>query len=69
MVEFSCINQAAVDGLTYTIIAAVDVHADDLADCGEGDLPSLGCSNPLGEDDTDRSDNRAVCNAPRVQEP
>ncbi len=67
--EFNCTNQAEVVGLTYTIIAAVDVHADDLADCGEGDLLSLGCSNPLGEDYTDRSDNRAVCNAPRVQEP
>ncbi len=67
--EFNCTNQAAVVGLTYPIFAAVDVHADNPADCGEGDLLSLRCSNALGEDDTDPSDDRAVCNAPRVQEP
>ncbi len=56
-------------GLPYTIIAAVDVHADDLASCGEGALLSLACYSALADDDTDPTDNRAVRNAPRVQEP
>ena len=69
LVEFSCTNQAAVVGLPYTIVAAVDVHADDLSSCGPGTLLSLACFNALADDDTDPTDNRAVRNAPRVQAP
>ena len=69
LVEFSCTNQGAVVGLTYTIIAVVDVHADDLAACGEGELDSLACFNALADDDTDPTDNRVTRSAPRVQAP
>jgi hypothetical protein len=68
-VEFSCANQAAVVGLPYTIVAAVDAHADDLASCGPGALLSLACFNALGDDDNDPADNRVVRSAPKVLEP
>ena len=68
-VEFSCANQAAVVGLSYTIIAAVDVHTDDLAACGPGALVSLSCFDALADDDNDSADNRVVRSAPRVQAP
>ena len=69
LVEFSCSNQGAVVGLPYTIIAAVDAHADDLAACGPFALVSLACFNALGDDEIDPFDNRTVRNAPKVQAP
>ncbi len=78
LVEFSCTNQSAVVGQTYTLIAAVDVHADDLltdtngdllADCRPGALLSLACGNALADDDTGPPNNRLSRNAPRVQPP
>ena len=47
----------------------MDVHADDLAACGESALVSLPCYSALAEDDTDPAENRVVRSAPRMQEP
>ncbi len=69
LVEFSCNDHAGAAGKTYTLIAVVDVNADDLAACGPGALDSLACFNALADDDTDDTDNRATRNAPRVQSP
>ena len=69
LVEFSCTNQAEVAGLTYTIVAAADVHADDLAACGEGALQGDACASALADDDTDNTDNQAIRSAPRVRGP
>ena len=69
LVEFSCANQAVVVGLPYTIMAAVDAHADDAAACGPGLLLSLGCANALADDDGDPFDDRVVRSAPRVEPP
>lgn len=68
-VEFSCTNQAGAVGKTYTLIAAVDVNADDLAACGAGAIQSLACFNALADDDTDPTNVRASRNAPRVKQP
>jgi hypothetical protein len=68
-VEFSCTNQSAVAGQTYTLVAAVDVNGDDSAACSEGALQSLACGNALADDDTDATDNRLSRNAPRIKKP
>ena len=68
LVEFSCANQAAVVGMRYTLIAAVDAHADDeFPFCAPGLLLTLACANALADDDIDPADNRLTRNAPRVQ--
>lgn len=69
LVEFSCTDHAGAVGKTYTLIAAVDVNADDAAACSAGNIQSLACFNALADDDTDPTDNRATRNAPRVQPP
>ncbi len=69
MVTFSCTNQAAAVGLTYTLVAVVDAHANDLATCGPGALLSLACFEALADDDGDSGDNRLTRSAPRVQPP
>ncbi|MDO8611976.1 MAG: hypothetical protein Q7R32_04045 [Dehalococcoidia bacterium] len=56
-------------GFTYTLLAAVDAHADDLAACGPGAIQSLACFNALANDDGDLFDNRASRSAPRVESP
>ncbi len=66
-VEFSCTDHAGAVGKTYTLIAAVDVNADDLASCPPGTLANPACFDALADDDTDDADNRIARNAPRVQ--
>jgi hypothetical protein len=67
LVEFSCADHAGAFGKTYTLIAAVDVNADDAAFCSAGNIQSLACYNALADDDTNPTDNRATRNAPKVQ--
>ena len=69
LVEFSCTNRAAVVGFTYTLLVALDAHADDLAACGPGAIQSLACFNALANDDGDALDNRLSRSAPRVEPP
>jgi hypothetical protein len=64
---FNCANQAGAAGQTYTIIAVIDVHADDLAACPPSTLMSVSCFNALADDDTDDSDNRRSVNRPKIQ--
>ena len=68
-VTFSCTNHAGATGSTYTLIGAVDAHADDGGACGPGSIQSIACFNALASDDNDSSDNRVTRNAPRVQKP
>ncbi len=44
----AAITRGAV-GKTYTLVAAVDVHADDAADRGTGDLLSPTCGSALAD--------------------
>ncbi len=67
-VGFTCADQAGAAGKTYTLIAAVDTHADDLAACGTSTLLQ-GCFNALADDDPDTTDNRVIRGAPRVSAP
>ena len=69
LVEFSCTNQSAVIGMTWTIIAAVDAHGDDSVACGPGLLLTLACANALADDDSTVGTNIDTRNAPRVQPP
>lgn len=69
MATFSCTDQAGAAGQTYTIIAAVDAHGDDLAACGPSSILTLACGNALADDDVDASDNRLSRNAFRVRLP
>ncbi|MBI1886653.1 MAG: hypothetical protein HYS09_10145, partial [Chloroflexi bacterium] len=55
---FDCVDQAAVAGQRYTLVAVADVHADDLASCPTSSLQGLACFNALADDDTDDADNR-----------
>lgn len=66
---FSCVDQAGAAGQTYTITAAVDVHADDAGACSVFQIGSLACYNALADDDDDDTDNRATKNAFQVKMP
>ncbi len=67
LVQFSCTNAAAVFGMTYTIIAAVDAHADDeFPFCGPGNILTVACGAALADDESDGADNRLSRNAFRV---
>ena len=48
---FSCTDAAGAEGLPWTVIAVVDVHADDGGACGPGQLLSITCFNALADDD------------------
>jgi len=64
---FDCADvQGALDQ-TYTIKAAVDVHADDGGACPVFGIQSMACFAALADDDNDPSDNRATSNAFRVK--
>lgn len=60
LVNFKCSKPSLVAGQRYTLIAAVDVHADDLGVCAPGSLVSLACFQALADDDNDPWDNRMV---------
>ena len=68
-VEFSCTDHAGAVGKTYTLFAAVDVNADDLAACSPF-VNNNGCFEALADDDTDDPDNGPFQrNSPRVKPP
>lgn len=60
LVDFKCSKPSLVSGQRYTLIAAVDVHADDFGVCAPGSLLSLACFQALADDDNDPWDNRGV---------
>jgi hypothetical protein len=64
---FSCVNVAGALGQTYTIIGAVDVHADDAGACGPNQIQSMACYNALADDDDDDTDNRVTTTGPMVK--
>ena len=64
---FNCANVAGALNQTYTINAAVDVHADDGGACPVFQIQSMACFNALASDDDDDADNRAAANGFRVQ--
>jgi len=66
---FQCADQAGAFGQTYTVIAVIDVHADDLGACAPGTLQSLACFNALADDDDDDTDNRQTRNCCSVKLP
>jgi hypothetical protein len=59
---FNCTNVAGALNQTYTINAAVDVHADDTAACPFSQIQGMTCFNALADDDDDDTDNRASTN-------
>ena len=64
---FDCADVAGALGQTYTVVAVVDVHADDGGACGPFQLQSMTCFNALADDDDDDADNRVTTNAFRVK--
>jgi hypothetical protein len=64
---FDCADVSGALDQTYTIMAAVDVHADDGGPCAEFQIQSMACFTALADDDNDPSDNRATTNALRVK--
>ena len=64
---FSCVDVAGAMGQTYSIMAAIDVHADDAGACGPFQIQSVTCFNALADDDDDDSDNRVTTNALKVK--
>ena len=65
--SFSCADVAGATGLSYTIIAVADAHADDGGPCAPGQLMTVTCFSALADDDNDPSDNRVVTNAYTVK--
>lgn len=66
-VTFSCADPLAADALNYTILVAVDAHADDTAACPPGAIQSISCFSALGDDDSDPADNRLARAGPIVR--
>ncbi len=63
---FNCTDVAGAMGLTWTVIAVIDVHADDGGPCGPGQLLSMTCFNALADDDDDDGDNRVSASIAKV---
>jgi hypothetical protein len=64
---WSCGNPSAVDGLSWTVTAIADAHADDVASCATVQLVLDGvCAAALADDDQDGADNTRVRSRPRV---
>ena len=57
---FNCANVPGALGQSYTIYAAMDVHADDGGACSPFQLQSMTCFTALANDDDDDTDNRAT---------
>ena len=68
-VGFSCALHAGATGQKYEIIAVVDIHGDDLASCGPGQLISPTCFSALANDDPVTANNDDSVAKPRVQPP
>jgi len=60
---FDCADVPGALDQTYTIKAAVDVHADDGGACGPFQIQSMACFNALADDDNDDADNRLTTSA------
>lgn len=67
VIDFGCTDYRTVTGRRYTLVAVVDTHGDDLADCSVGSLASLACFNALASDDSDPWDNREAMSKPQIQ--
>jgi len=65
--SFDCADRAGATGLTYTITAVADLHADDLGACGPFQLGTVTCFNALADDDAVPSNNRLTTNAYQVK--
>jgi hypothetical protein len=63
----NCSNVAGATGQTFTIQAAVDVHADDAGACAPLDIQSMTCFSALADDDDDDTDNRVTTAGPQVK--
>ena len=64
---WQCANPAAVDGLSWTLIAIADVHADDFASCATvQQVLSGACDSALSDDDQDASDNTRLRPHPKI---
>jgi len=65
--SFDCADRAGAQGLTYTITAVADLHADDEGACGVFQLQTTTCFNALADDDSVPSNNRLTTNAYQVK--
>ena len=64
---WQCANPAAVDGLSWTVIAIADAHADDFASCATvQQVLSGACDSALSDDDQDASDNTRLRPHPKI---
>ena len=64
---WQCGNPAAVDGLSWTVTAIADAHADDVASCATVQQVLSGvCAAALADDDQDDSNNTRVRSRPKV---
>jgi len=66
-VVINCADVAGALNQTFTLMGAVDVHADDAGACGPFQIQSMTCYNALADDDDDDTDNRVSTNAFRVK--
>jgi hypothetical protein len=64
---FNCADVQGALNQNWTIMGAVDVHADDGGACGVFQIQSMTCFNALADDDDDDSDNRVATAGPRVK--
>ncbi len=65
--SWQCANPASVDGLSWTLHAITDVHADDFASCATIQQVLSGvCSTALADDDDQPSDDISIRVRPRV---
>jgi hypothetical protein len=65
-VNYSCMDPANANGLSYSWTAIADHGADDGSSCGAGNLQTLVCFNALADDDADPADNRKARTGPKV---
>jgi hypothetical protein len=65
--SWQCANPALIDGLSWTLHAITDVHADDFASCATIQQVLSGvCSGALADDDDQPSDDTSIRLRPRV---
>jgi len=62
-----CDIPAAADGLSWTLIAIADAHADDFASCATiAQILSGACDSALADDDQDPADNTRLRARPKI---